>query len=197
MTRRTSWLLQALGAGLIVFVGLALYAPYVMAYFGMARVERGEAPSLNHPDANGRNKMLPSRLVDEGYGPYTNYLYTRPNPDVIYSACSFDLSEGAVEVGMRNFPEYGNIQFNTTNADTFAVINNRGITSDYIRVLIVPEGQGNSKVYSDFDGKVIESPAERGLAISRILTEKRSDMPRYLALQKDQYCRPYKVRAAS
>jgi uncharacterized membrane protein len=183
MRKRFAWPLAAVASTAIGYVALTLGLPYLMMGFALARTER--------EDNAGRNHIAHSQMVDERYGAASNYLFTRPNPDILYSACSYDLSSGPVLVGMRNHPEYGSIAFHARNTDNYAVINNRagGYQTPEIEVLILAKGTPRPKGYS---GLIVHSPTTRGMALMRTLMERRGDLPRYLALQRTHRCAPYK-----
>jgi len=182
------WLGSVAIAALVTFAWLTVSAPSIMMSLALFRVERGDAPSLSHPDAVGRNKMFASQLVDERYGPDAYYLFTRPNPDILYSGCSYDLKDGPIEVGMRNPPEYASIALHDAHTNNFGVVGNKDVSDEYVRLLIVRQGTPSPV---SFEGPVFESPTRRGMALPRILAEDRGDMDRYLAFQSDQYCHPY------
>ncbi|MEL7320220.1 MAG: DUF1254 domain-containing protein [Pseudomonadota bacterium] len=168
---------------------ISLFAPKIMMGFALTRVERGDAATTRHVNAVGRNTMYPSQPVDERYGPDSFYIFTRPNPDILYSGCSFDLTAGPIEVGLQNIPEYASIAVHADNTDNFGVVNNRDFSGEILRALIVAEG---ATAPSDFDGPVFESPTRRGLVIVRILLERREAFDHYRRLQQEQYCRPFR-----
>jgi uncharacterized membrane protein len=180
-----SWLATLALTAAIGFLAFTLILPNVMMSFALNRVERGSAPSVQAAGANGTNRMYHSQLVDERYGADSNYLFTRPNPDILYSGCSFDLSAGPVLVEMPAHEEYGSIALHATNTDNFAVYNNRARPKDPLSVLVVAS---RSEVPTDYSGNIAVSPTKRGMALVRLLTEKRGQMPRYLALQRQHRC---------
>lgn len=184
----TRWALLVALFTLIGFIGITIALPYITMGLGLNRVERGDAPSVDAAGATGRNRIYHSQIVDERYGADSNYLFTRPNPDILYSACSYDLDAGPVLVGMVNHPEYGSIAFHGDNTDNYAVVNNRGVSAARIDVLIIRKGSTAPQGYT---GRVVESPTRTGMALVRLLTEQRQDLQRYLNLQQQHSCAPY------
>jgi uncharacterized membrane protein len=130
------WAAAAASITAMGFLAMTLILPSAMMSFGLNRIERGDTPSADAPGAIGRNRMYHSQIVDERYGADSNYLFTRPNPDILYSGCSFDLSAGPILVEMPAHEEYGSIALHADNTDNFAVYNNRGRTKNVLTVLI-------------------------------------------------------------
>lgn len=183
------WLIMTAIVMATSFLAITVALPYGTMGLGLARVERGDAVSPRARGATGKNKIYHSQVVDERYGPDSNYLFTRPNPDILYSACSYDLDAGPVLVGMSNHPEYGSIAFHRDNTDNYDVTNNRGVTAPRLDVLIIQKGGPAPEGYQ---GKIVESPTRTGMALIRLLMERRQDLPRYLALQQQHSCALYK-----
>jgi hypothetical protein len=173
----------------IGFLAMTLMLPSAMMALALNRTERGDAPSVDAPGANGRNRMFHSQIVDERYGADSNYLFTRPNPDILYSGCSFDLNAGPILVEMPAHEEYGSIALHADNTDNFAVYNNRGRTENVLTVLIV---SSQADVPAGYSGNVAVSPTRRGMALVRLLTEDRAQMRRYFAIQQQHSCSVYR-----
>ena len=188
MRRSLALALTAASFTMFGYFAFILIIPHLMMGLALARTERQDNAGTNH--------IAHSPIVDEAYGPDTYYLFTRPNPDILYSACSYDLSAGPVLVGMRNHPEYGSIAFHARNTDNYAIINNLsdGQQGAEIEALVILEGSPRPKGYS---GQVITSPTTTGMAIIRTLMEHRGDLQRYLALQQAHRCEPYRQQGSN
>ena len=103
----------------------------------------------------------------------------RPSPDILYSICAFDLSEGHVELNVP-WPEdgsYASVSFYDANTNNFAVINDRddkierdGVESETSLVLFHLDRSSSSITLPDLRGgrdEQIISPTQTGLALYR------------------------------
>jgi hypothetical protein len=187
------WAAAAASITAMGFLAMTFILPSAMMSFGLNRIERGDTPSADAPGAIGRNRMYHSQIVDERYGADSNYLFTRPNPDILYSGCSFDLSAGPILVEMPAHEEYGSIALHGDNTDNFAVYNNRRRTRDVLTVLIVAS---RTDVPAGYSGNVAVSPTQRGMALVRLLMERRGDRARYLVIQRQHSCAVYRNQAS-
>lgn len=112
----------------------------------------------------------------------------RPCPDLLYSACGFDLSEKPLHV-TAPIPEdtYWSISMFANNTDNFFVMNDRKLGSKEVDIVLVKKGES-------FTGKensiVVESPSERGLILFRMLIKDETKVDELISVQKQASCRP-------
>ena len=164
MMRWLAPLIAGLMAALIGFWLILNWVPGFIMDKAMARVET----------AAGINTVW--------HGPPTSEAsrnVVRPSPDIIYSICAFDLSEGPVVLHVP-WPEdgsYASVSFYDANTNNFAVINDRddkserdGIGGETSIVLFHPAGSDGSVSLPDQrDGRdeQVVSPTPTGLALYR------------------------------
>lgn len=179
MSASTSWALKVL-----VFVAVAAGAhvatvallPRIISEVVMhkAAAEGG----LNHalhpkrPDASAR------RIV-------------RPSPDLLYSACAFDLSAGPLHVTAPVPESYASISGFDDNTNNFFAINDSQVAAgpDGVKRLDVVIARETFPM--DRPGaKLVIAPTMRGLVLFRTLIQKEEDLPRLLELQAAQRCEP-------
>lgn len=117
--------------------------PRVIMHIALERIEAR---------AGGTNTIIKALQIDEHAREVV-----RPSPDLLYSLCAFDLSQGDVSVTVGSTPGYWSISFYDRATNNFDV---RGFGS----------GSNAAKVFRisrrSAQGAVI-SPSDRGLALIR------------------------------
>jgi uncharacterized membrane protein len=155
-----SWLFPAaFGLALAaLFSHLALVAtPGVLMGAAMAKLDRAGVNRFTHgPLATDRSRII-----------------VRPSPDLAYSSCPFDLSDGPVLVEAAPAPApYWSLSVFDQRTDTAFVRNNRDSGGKPVRIVLAREGQtvpaGSEAVRLGYD---------RGVALIRILVESRDLFP--------------------
>ena len=157
MMRWLAPLITGLMAALIGFWLVLNWVPGFIMDKAMARVET----------AAGINTVW--------HGPPTSEAsrnVVRPSPDIIYSICAFDLSEGPVVLHVP-WPEdgsYASVSFYDANTNNFAVINDQDVEGEansqihLNRLAITPPGGISPVAWSRSQ---IVSPTPTGLALYR------------------------------
>jgi uncharacterized membrane protein len=112
----------------------------------------------------------------------------RPSPDLLYSACAFDLSEGPLEV-TAPVPAgtYWSVSMFAVNTDNFFVINDRQLGTDRVKAVVVNEGDA-AAVPEGY--RVVESPSARGVVLFRMLIPDEESVDRLIKVQKQASCKP-------
>jgi uncharacterized membrane protein len=88
-----------------------------------------------------------------------------PSPDLLYSACAFDVSKGPLLI-MATVPEgYFSISVFADNTDNFFVVNDRTAGGRNIRVVLARD----STLQDPGGGRVIVPPSPTGLILFRQL----------------------------
>jgi len=150
------WLLPAaLGLALAALAALFVLSatPTFLMWLAMAKLDRAGSNRFAHgPLATDRSRII-----------------VRPSPDLAYSSCPFDLSNGPVLVEMAPVPApYWSLSVFDMRTDVAFVRNNRDTRGQAIRIALAREGQqvprGVEIVRLDYD---------RGVALMRILVESR------------------------
>lgn len=89
-----------------------------------------------------------------------------PSPDMLYSVCSFDLSQGPLHITANPaISTYWSIALYAANSDNFYVINDRQAQGKPVDLTLVPRNSSEA-------GKpgVVVAPSDTGLLLMRVLT---------------------------
>ena len=111
----------------------------------------------------------------------------RPSPDLLYSACPFDLSRGPLRITAAVPDSYFSISAFADNTDNFFVINDRQIKAARVELTLARQG-------SDYRGgageRVVRSPSDEGILLVRTLIKDRRDFKKLQQVQHQADCRP-------
>ena len=111
----------------------------------------------------------------------------RPSPDLLYSACVYDVSKEGLRFTAPVPDTYWSLSFFASNTDNFFVVNDRGVKSKQVKILLV----GSHTSYQDpGDAQVVVSPTNKGVAIFRILIKDEDRLNDLIQVQKQTTCRP-------
>ena len=94
-----------------------------------------------------------------------------PSPDLLYSVCVFDVSQGPVRVtAAPQLSSYWSIALYAANSDNFFVVNDRSAGAKPVDLWLVSE-RGNEAAQGIPPGsQVVVSPSTRGFLLMRVLT---------------------------
>jgi uncharacterized membrane protein len=123
-------------------------APYVLMGGAMKRVSR-EGTRINVWNHAPRVSEESRRVV-------------RPSPDLAYSACVYDLSNGPVRVTAAAWDDYMSVSAFAANSDNFFVINDRQAPQG-VDFVLVEEGDDPPADAA----MVVESPSTKGIILQR------------------------------
>lgn len=113
----------------------------------------------------------------------------RPSPDLLYSACVYDVSENPIRITAKVPDTYWSISFYESNTDNFFVKNDRQVKSRDVAFILVSKGR---KVPDAGDAEVIEAPTDKGFFIIRMLVKDETRINDLIAVQKQATCTPIK-----
>jgi len=113
----------------------------------------------------------------------------RPSPDLLYSICSYDVSEAPLRITAPVPDTYWSLSFFASNTDNFFVINDRQVQSKTVEVVLVGPGRSAPKGEA---AMVVRSPTHRGVALFRTLVTDESQVPDLIRIQKQAVCEPMK-----
>jgi uncharacterized membrane protein len=144
------WLLP-LATGLVAaIIGFCLVINAVPGFLMSKAMDRISAAS----DVS-ENAVWHGPITDE-----TTRRVVRPSPDILYSVCLFDLSDGPLEltVPWPSDDSYASVSFYDANTNNFAVVNDRDVDgAEASHLLLAEDGESGS----------IQSPTQTGLALYR------------------------------
>jgi uncharacterized membrane protein len=109
----------------------------------------------------------------------------RQSPDLLYSSCHFDVSDGPVLLTAAVPDGYFSISMFTTNTDNFFAINDLMMDGAQMKLVLVREGTDYAAKQGE---KVVTTPSNRGLALFRLLIEDPAQIDQLVALQKRARC---------
>lgn len=151
MKRAAQFALIALAAALAAHVAVILAAPHLIMRAAMARLSE-DGVRINQW-AHAPRTTADSRGV------------VRPSPDLAYSACVFDLSDGPVSIAAGDWDGYMSVSLYGANTDNFFVISDRE-APDGVNILLARPGQ---TLPENTSAAIIFSPSQRGVALVRRL----------------------------
>jgi uncharacterized membrane protein len=131
-------------------------------------------------EAGGINHMLHAPLRGPGRA-----TVVRPSPDLAYSSCPFDLSNGPLLIEIAPVPApYWSLSVFDHRTDVAFVRNNRDTGGGPIRIVLAREGR---KVPEGVE--TIRLGGDRGVALLRILIEDRARFAPLDAARRASACR--------
>ena len=92
-----------------------------------------------------------------------------PSPDMLYSMCVFDLSNGPVRVAANpELKTYWSIALYAANSDNFFVVNDRQAAGAPVDLWLV--GPDTNAMAAPPGSKLVASPSTQGFLLMRVLT---------------------------
>jgi uncharacterized membrane protein len=157
-----------------LFIALAthfavLYAfPYALMSAAMTRVSAGHV-----------NQWRPGARVTEA-----SRSIVKPSPDLAYSTCVFDLSQGPVEMRVGPWRSYWSLSLYQDNTDNFFVVDDRE-AHDGADIIVLRAGMAAPAHTS---AQVVQSPSSRGIALVRRLAPSLDDYNGALQAGRGDIC---------
>lgn len=115
----------------------------------------------------------------------------RPSPDLLYSVCSYDVSEAPLRISASVPDCYWSLSFFASNTDNFFVINDREVKANPVEILLVGPGMSYK---SPGNAQVVTSPSTRGVALIRILITDEDRIEELTKTQRQASCSPVDQR---
>jgi uncharacterized membrane protein len=188
MIRWLPWAIYTAIAGVVLYFIALAGVPYGVMHMIQARAA----------GAAGVNALLHSERPS-----HTSRTVVRPSPELLYSVCWFDLSQGPVRI-VSGTPKntYWSVAFYRDNTDNFFVINDTktgGAKAD----LLLYSADHFAGGKAEFDAKYgaaarpdlagavgVESPSKRGLVLIRTLINDEDLLPEIDAERRQATCGP-------
>jgi uncharacterized membrane protein len=111
----------------------------------------------------------------------------RPSPDLLYSACAYDVSKAPLRISALVPDTYWSLSFFASNTDNFFVINDREVKTNPLDILLVGPGMSYK---NPGNAQVVTSPSNRGVAIIRILITDENRIEELTKIQRQASCSP-------
>lgn len=164
------WLAAAALLSAVIHVLTVLAMPSAMIL--MAQLESGAVP----------NRMYHSKPVTAA-----SREVVRPSPDLLYSACPFDVSVRPLRITAAVPDGYFSVSGFGDNTDNFFVINDTQMKGKRFSMILV--GPDELKLTPDSE-RVVTAPSTRGVVLFRLLVKERSRLEVLQKLQRQARCQP-------
>jgi uncharacterized membrane protein len=158
----TRWIIPVAGGLVAAALGFWLTLGWAPAFMMGKAMDRIEAVGP------GYNAVFHGPITDE-----TSRRVVRPSPDILYSVCLYDLSDGPVELSVP-WPEdgsYASVSFYDADTNNFAVVNDRDSDSASNSIALIHlNSAARSQTLPDLrEGRDLQvvSPSSQGLALYR------------------------------
>lgn len=173
MTRRewTVCFAGILAVASLVFTGTLRLLPQIIEARALARFG---APNTMHfagpPDAGTRSVV-------------------RPNPDMLYAACPFDLAAGPLRLTAKvPHSTYWSVAAFDADSNNFFVRDDRQLAGDAIEIVAIRRGMALPPLGATPDRVVLFAPSERGLLLIRVLINDATQVAALEAMQRQAAC---------
>jgi len=94
-----------------------------------------------------------------------------PSPDLLYSVCVFDTSDGPVRISANpGLKTYWSIALYAADSDNFFVINDRTALGQPVNLWLVSQGANREGPTVPEGAQVVVSPSTKGFLLMRVLT---------------------------
>lgn len=163
-----------------IVVALAVHLVVIAA---APRVVMSVAQDRIEDEAGGSNVWLHADRVT----PETQQV-VRSSPDLAYSACAWDLSDGPVRVSAPGWDAYFSLSLYDDGTDNFFVVNDRDTGGDGVDLLLVTPAQAADVAGTD-GAQVVQAPSSTGIALLRYLAPTGPAFERVDALRRSAVCR--------
>jgi uncharacterized membrane protein len=133
--------------------------------------------------AGGINTVVHNPPTTAANNPVVN-----SSPDILYSACAFDLSKGPLRFRARVPDSYWSISGFDAETNNFFSINNEQVRSRDFNMILA--GPGEITKYAGKD-RVVTSPTVRGVILFRTLVRDAGTIDALIRIQKQAVCLTY------
>jgi uncharacterized membrane protein len=164
-------ILVGLAVAVVSHFGVIMAAPYVLMGGAMKSVSR-EGTRINVWNHAPRVSEESRRVV-------------RPSPDLAYSACVYDLSNGPIRVTAAAWDDYMSVSAFAANSDNFFVINDRQAPQG-VDFVLVEEGDDPPADAA----MVVESPSTKGIILQRRIAPTEERFALAAAARQNDICAP-------
>ena len=158
---------------LVVHLVVIAAAPPVIMSVAARRIE---------DKAGGTNVWLHAERVT----PQTQEV-VRSSPDLAYSACVWDLSDGPVRISAPAWDDYFSLSLYDNRTNNFLVANDRGKSGAGADLLLATRDQAADLTSTD-GLRIIAAPSPTGIALLRYLAPTSSAFARADALRRSAVC---------
>jgi len=113
----------------------------------------------------------------------------RPSPDLLYTACAFDIGDGPVLIGGTPSQAYWSVALYASNTDNFFVLDDRAANGKAAFV-VLSSREMLARIPPEYKSlRVVEPPSAKGLLLFRFLVLDDSDLASAREMQQSVVCR--------
>ncbi|MBO6667152.1 DUF1254 domain-containing protein [Parvibaculum sp.] len=154
---------------------------HILTVFGLPYGIMNRAMAGIASQAGGVNKPLyPERATAESRG------IVRPSPDLLYTACVYDVSVQPVKLSSPVPDTYWSLSTFASNTDNFFVVNDREVKSNRIEIILA----ANEEAGSGQGIPVIVAPSSKGIVLFRSLVPSEDLREEIDAKRREANCEP-------
>jgi uncharacterized membrane protein len=165
------WIVLTLVIAFAVHVASVRYLPNAIMHIAMNKM--GTANQMHHakrPDETSRGVV-------------------RPSPDLLYSACPFDLSKGTLEVQAPVPPNtYWSVSAFDSETNNFFALNDKQIGGQPLELLLLPPHGGQEPAMHIAGQLVVRAPTQHGLVLFRTLINDEKNFAKIDAVRRQATC---------
>lgn len=155
---------------------------HIIAIFAVPNVIMGTLIS-RAGEANGINTIFHGKRADA-----SSRQIVRPSPDLIYSMCVFDVSEGPIKlVAPLPTDTYWSLSAFDDNTNNFFVVNARQLSSNLVEFVLAREDYQSPTLGGP---PVILSPSDTGVVLFRTLIQSEDRFEALNDVRKQATCAP-------
>ena len=177
MNRKLQWVAAVAALAVVLHVAIIWAVPRVVMSVAVSKL--GGAGALN-------SFVHPPRSTDKWR------TVVRPSPDLAYSICALDLSDGPVTIEVPASDPYTSLALYSSITDNYYVRNNRqdGGLAEGETIALLVAAPGDMPADLPEGVEAVPAPTEKGLALVRRVIENDAAMPRLDALRAVSVCTP-------
>jgi uncharacterized membrane protein len=109
----------------------------------------------------------------------------RPSPDLLYSICILDLSEGPVRIRAAVSEPYSSLSVFAANSDNIFVVNDRQVSGDHFEAVLAT---GDAPI-DGAGAPVVRLPSAHGIALVRRVITDPAQLAQLEAQRHDSSCK--------
>ncbi|MEM8694515.1 MAG: DUF1254 domain-containing protein [Pseudomonadota bacterium] len=169
MLRRLGWIGLVAGIAMLVYWTAIAMIPSTLMSMAMGRLEQN-APvnAMGHAPLSTAERRI----------------IVRPSPDLAYSTCLFDVTDGPVEISVEPIDApYWSLSVFDAETDVAFIRNDREAGGAAFRIALVKEGQAAPQGV-----EAVRVSSDRGLALLRILVPERDAFAAIDAARRTSRC---------
>lgn len=169
------WIAGTLVLAVIVHIMIILGMPYAIMDRAMSRIAVAGATNiaLHAPKADALARGM-----------------KRPSPELLYSACVFDLSKQPLRITSPVPDSYWSLSLFAANTDNFFVLNDRQAGAARVDVILAMDGQNVPERANQGHAPVIIAPSEMGIILFRTLITSEDRLADLDQLRRKARCTP-------